>query len=92
MKRLLKFAVLCAFVPSFAGQLGINISLPERGGTFVDITKENYRWSKVGTGAALGAGDVDSSGLARMRRQFRARFAAGGRMGRQRGRPGFVSS
>lgn len=62
MKRLLKFAVLCAFVPSFAGQLGINISLPERGGTFVDITKENYRWSKVGTGAALGAGDVDSSG------------------------------
>jgi len=46
----------------YAGQLGINISLPERGGTFVDIAKENYRWSKAGTGAALASTDVDSSG------------------------------
>ena len=49
-------------VPSFSGQLGVNISLPERNGTFVDIAKENYRWSKVGTGAELASGDVDSSG------------------------------
>jgi len=47
---------------SLAGQLGINISLPERGGTFVDIAKENYRWTKVGTGADLATADVDSSG------------------------------
>ena len=47
-------------VSSFSGQLGINISLPERNGTFVDIAKENYRWSKAG--ADLTAADVDSSG------------------------------
>ena len=47
-------------VPSFSGQLGVNISLPERNGTFVDIAKENYRWSKAG--ADLTAADVDSSG------------------------------
>ncbi len=45
-----------------AGQLGINIGLPERGGTFVDIVKENYRWTKASTGADLTAGDVDSNG------------------------------
>jgi hypothetical protein len=49
-------------VPCFPGQLGVNISLPERGGTFVDIVKENYRWTKVGTGADLAASDVDPSG------------------------------
>ncbi len=49
-------------IPSLAGQLGVNISLPERGGSFVDIAKENYRWSKVSTGADLAAADVDSSG------------------------------
>jgi hypothetical protein len=45
-----------------AGQLGVNIGLPERGGTFVDIAKENYRWTKASTGADLAAADVDSSG------------------------------
>ena len=57
------FAVVsfCA-VSTLAGQLGVNIGLPERGGTFVDIVKENYRWSKAGAGAALTASDVDSSG------------------------------
>jgi hypothetical protein len=49
-------------VSSWAGQLGVNIGIPERGGTFVDIVKENYRFSKAGTGAALTVSDVDSSG------------------------------
>jgi hypothetical protein len=57
-------------VPSFSGQLGVNISLPERNGTFVDIAKENYRWSKVGAGTELAAGDVDSSGWPRCDANF----------------------
>jgi hypothetical protein len=55
-------AVSVSAAATFAGQLGVNIGLPERGGTFVDIAKENYRWSKVGSGAALTAADVDSNG------------------------------
>jgi hypothetical protein len=64
MKYNLTIFILISFlaVSVMAGQLGVNISLPERGGTFTDIVKENYRWSKVGTGADLAAGDVDSSG------------------------------
>ncbi len=54
---LLLGAVLCN-----AGQLGVNIGLPERGGTFVDLAKENYRWTKASTGAAIAAGDADSLG------------------------------
>jgi hypothetical protein len=49
-------------VPALCGQLGVNIGLPERGGTFVDIVKENYRWTKAVSGADLAAADVDSSG------------------------------
>lgn len=60
--RTVLITVLLLTGSSLAGQLGINISLPERGGTFVDIAKENYRYSKAGTGADLAAADVDSSG------------------------------
>jgi hypothetical protein len=64
-KNTLKHCLIPVFFlayQSLAGQLGVNIGLPERGGTFVDIAKENYRWSKAGTGAALASVDVDSSG------------------------------
>ncbi|MBN2344731.1 MAG: hypothetical protein JXX29_01825 [Deltaproteobacteria bacterium] len=40
--------------------IGINLSFPERGGTFVDVVKENYRWTK--DGEALTAAQVDSRG------------------------------
>ena len=47
---------------TFGSGLGINISLPERGGTFVDIVKENYRWSEAGGGNDLTADQVDDHG------------------------------
>jgi len=40
--------------------IGINLSFPERGGTFVDVVKENYRWTK--DGAALTGAQVDDKG------------------------------
>lgn len=42
--------------------LGINISLPERGGTFVDVVKENFRWLDTDSWASLQEGDFDSLG------------------------------
>jgi hypothetical protein len=45
-----------------AGQLGVNISLPERGGTFVDLVKESHRWSDAGTWASLTADQFDEKG------------------------------
>lgn len=55
MKVLFKLQILAIIVSligtnSFEAGLGINISLPERGGTFVDIVQENYRWSEAGGG------------------------------------------
>jgi hypothetical protein len=55
-----------------AGQLGVNISLPERGGTFVDMVKEGYRWSQAGTGQALTPAQVDSSGWPKVDAQYLA--------------------
>lgn len=56
------FLLLYLNLPAQSGQLGINISLPERGGTFVDVVKENYRWSAAGTGGDLTAQQVDAHG------------------------------
>ncbi len=46
----------------YLGRLGINISLPERGGTFVDVVKENYRWTAVSSGEPLTSDQVDANG------------------------------
>jgi hypothetical protein len=62
ISRNILFLICLLLSSATAGQLGINISLPERGGTFVDIVKENYRWTKASTGASLAATDVDTSG------------------------------
>lgn len=43
-------------------QIGVNISLPERGGTYIDIAKENYRWNYLTTGDPLDASDTDDQG------------------------------
>ena len=52
--------LLMAAMVSAAG-LGVNISLPERGGTFVDVVKENHRWLTP-SWSALGDGDFDERG------------------------------
>jgi len=46
----------------FSQQFGVNISLPERGGTFVDLAKEEYRWVDLTTGEDLQQHQVDSRG------------------------------
>ena len=40
--------------------IGINLNFPEQGGTFVDVVKENYRWTKDGEG--LTSAEVDEKG------------------------------
>ncbi len=41
-------ALFCLFVgTAFAQGLGVNISMPERGGTFVDMAKEVHRWVRT---------------------------------------------
>ncbi len=62
--------LLCAILSLYAGGLGINISLPERGGTFVDVVKENYRWSEAGGGAGLTAEQVDEYGWPEVDAQY----------------------
>ncbi|MBW8888730.1 MAG: hypothetical protein JF616_13315 [Fibrobacteres bacterium] len=52
-----------------SGQLGVNINLAEQGGTFVDMVKENYRWSST-TGSDLTAAQVDSNGWPKVDAQF----------------------
>ena len=47
---------------SINGQVGINISLPERGGTFIDVVKENYRWTDLNTGSPVNTSTVDDRG------------------------------
>ena len=61
MKSIITFFIsICAFF-SFA-QVGINISMPERGGTYIDVVRENYRWQDLNTGNALSPGQVDAQG------------------------------
>jgi len=47
---------------SGAEGLGVNISLPERGGTFVDMIKEHHRWLDPGTWSSMDAGQFDAQG------------------------------
>lgn len=48
--------------------IGINLNFPERGGTFVDVVKENYRWTKDGN--SLTASQVDERGWPRVDADF----------------------
>ena len=43
-------------------QIGVNISLPERGGTYIDLARENYRWTNLNTGSPVTGSDVDAQG------------------------------
>lgn len=62
MKKI-AFIFICFFlsVTISYNQIGVNISLPERGGTYIDLVKENYRWQKI-SGGNLSASDVDERG------------------------------
>ena len=61
MKRSLLFSLLFITLISNA-QIGVNISLPERGGTYIDLVKENYRWNSLASGSAISATEVDDKG------------------------------
>ncbi len=51
---------ICTLV-SAAG-LGVNVSLPEAGGTFVDVIKENHRWLNPSNWSSLSTVDFDERG------------------------------
>ncbi len=53
--------LLLLFPILLPAQIGVNLSLPERGGTYIDIAKENYRWNYIG-GGALKSSSVDDQG------------------------------
>jgi hypothetical protein len=48
-------------LPLLGGQLGVNINFAERGGTFVDVAKEEYRWATMDD-ADLSSAQVDEYG------------------------------
>lgn len=61
-KSVLCLLILLSCSAVMAAGLGVNISLPERGGTFVDVVKENHRWLAPGSWAALEEDDFDERG------------------------------
>ncbi len=61
MKQISPFLFLLLTINTFA-QIGVNISLPERGGTYIDLVRENYRWADLSTGNALNPSQVDEEG------------------------------
>ncbi|MBN1128661.1 MAG: hypothetical protein JXA71_06725 [Chitinispirillaceae bacterium] len=71
MKRCSVPAILFLLPLSLSSaQLGVNINFAERGGTFVDIVKEEYRWGAVGSGNDLSASQVDEFGWPKIDAQF----------------------
>ncbi len=63
--RLLKLAlffILAVVSLARGASLGVNIDLPERGGTYVDVVREAYRWSRLRDGKDLERADVDERG------------------------------
>lgn len=61
MKTRLLF-LFCFFISLLHAQIGVNIGLPERGGTYIDLARENYRWNNLNTGNPVGSGQVDGRG------------------------------
>ena len=58
---LVVFLILNAATAGAKG-LGVNISLPERGGSFVDMAKEHHRWLNPSDWSALGEEYFDERG------------------------------
>jgi hypothetical protein len=61
-------------LPLLAASLGVNSNFAERGGTFVDLVKEEYRWSAVEDGNELSASQVDEYGWPKVDAQFVADY------------------
>ncbi|MCB0653888.1 MAG: hypothetical protein KDC85_21605 [Saprospiraceae bacterium] len=51
-------------------QIGVNIGLPERGGTYIDLVRENYRWNDLNTGNAINGSQVDEQGWPNVDAQY----------------------
>ncbi len=62
LKSLLLLLLLALANFVYAGGLGVNISLPERGGTFVDMVKEHHRWLDPNSWSPLDKADFDEWG------------------------------
>ncbi|MEE9439899.1 MAG: T9SS type A sorting domain-containing protein [Saprospiraceae bacterium] len=55
--------LLLLFITNIStAQLGVNLNMPERGGTYIDVVKENYRWVSIATGALVTTEEVDNQG------------------------------
>ncbi|MGE5558787.1 MAG: hypothetical protein ACM3WV_09255, partial [Bacillota bacterium] len=50
------------YAATYPGRLGVGISLPERGGTYVDCARLTRWWQAPNLGASFTAGDVDENG------------------------------
>ncbi len=61
MKSVITAFILCCSGFLYA-QIGVNIGLPERGGTYIDLARENYRWNNLNTNNPIGNQDVDEKG------------------------------
>jgi hypothetical protein len=72
--RVFLFFPLLLFSALSYSQIGVNISLPERGGTYIDLVRENYRWTSLGTGSALSPSEVDQHGWPAVDAQYIADF------------------
>lgn len=68
----MRFYLLAIFISySYAfGQIGVNIGSPERGGTYIDLVKENYRWNNLTTGTSISPGEVDLQGWPTINAQY----------------------
>ncbi|NOQ74591.1 MAG: T9SS type A sorting domain-containing protein [Crocinitomix sp.] len=63
MKPIRTFLILLLLFSQHGfSQIGVNIGLPERGGTYIDLAKENYRWNNLATATPINSGEVDASG------------------------------
>jgi len=60
--QLLLFVILGSCFQAFPFGLGINLSLPERGGTFVDVVKGHHRYVDPNSWSPLEDGDFDERG------------------------------
>ncbi len=56
------FILFCLLNTILQAQIGVNIGLPERGGTYIDLVRENYRWSNLLNGNILSSNEVDAQG------------------------------
>lgn len=53
---------LSLYAISTIAQIGVNVSMPEAGGTYIDLARENYRWNDLSTGNGITLDQVDEQG------------------------------